>query len=199
MKKLLTLAVAAIMILTLAVASAETTYVKSYTLEEITSNTFHNGFVTALGATETNTLTLNDDGSYVYVKALFTPAEDGTVAEGGVDISYTFEGTYTQDGDSVVLAFPTKCDWSENWGNLADMGYFLNGEGAAEWADDEATGDMVQCKEDEGHVPFDIFPGAYLNDSFATSEAGFEAEECVVTLTLSGDSFEYVIHNSDDD
>lgn len=197
MKKILALVLAAIMLMS--VACAETTLVKNYTLDEITSNTFHNGFVTALGAVEGNTLVLKDDGTYVYTKELHNVAEDGTVLQDAILITYTFTGTYTQDGDTVVLAFPTACDWSENWGNLADMGYFKNGAGTAVWADDEATGDMVQCKEEEGHVPFDIFPGAFVLDTLVTSEAGFDAEEWTVTITVNGDSFDYVIVNSDDD
>ena len=174
------------------------------TLEEITQNTFHNGFVTALGAVEVNTLTLKDDGTYEYVKELHQENEDGTVKEATEEapvllVTYTFTGTYTQDGDTVVLAFPTNVKFSENWGNLAAMGYFLNSEGEANFADDEITGDNVKCKEEEGHVPFDLFPGVFLVDSLATSEAGFDAEECTVTITLNGDSFDYVIVNSDDD
>jgi hypothetical protein len=105
------------------------------------------------------------------------------------------------DGDNVtvVLAFPTNAKFSENWGNLADMGYFKNSEGEANFADGEVTGDIVQCKEEESHVAFDIFPGAFMNDSLATSDAAFDAEECTVTVTLNGDSFDYVIVNSDDD
>ncbi|OLA21927.1 MAG: hypothetical protein BHW29_09665 [Faecalibacterium sp. CAG:74_58_120] len=68
MKKILALVLAAIMLMS--VACAETTLVKNYTLDEITSNTFHNGFVTALGAVEGNTLVLKDDGTYVYTKEL---------------------------------------------------------------------------------------------------------------------------------
>ena len=205
MKKLialvLALALCASLVLT---ASAESVYVKKYTLEEITQNTFHNGFVTALGCVEVNTLTLNDDGTYVYVKELHQEDENGNVleaAEGApvVLVTYTFTGAYTQDGDTVVLSFPVKVNFSENWGNLADMGYFLNSEGEAAYADGEITGDSVQCKEEESHVPFDIFPGAFMNDSLATSDAAFDAEECTVTVTLNGDSFDYVIVNSDDD
>ena len=48
-------------------------------------------------------------------------------------------------------------------------------------------------------MAFDIFPGVYVNDSLATSDAAFDAEECTVTVTLSGESFDYVIVNSDDD
>lgn len=33
-------------------------------------------------------------------------AEDGTVLQDAILITYTFTGTYTQDGDTVVLAFP---------------------------------------------------------------------------------------------
>ena len=197
MKKILALVLAAIMLMS--VASAETTLVKNYTLDEITSNTFHNGFVTAVGGNETNTLVLNDDGTYTYTKKLYAVDEEGNEKEDGVHIVYTFTGTYTQDGDTVVLAFPTACDWSEDWASLAASGYFMNGAGSAVWADDEATGDMVQCKEEEGHVPFDIFPGAFVLDTLVTSEAGFDAEECTVTITVNGDTFEYVIVNSDDD
>jgi hypothetical protein len=204
MKKLLALILAVVLCASLTLASAESVYVKEFTTEELTSNTFHNGFVTALGAKEVNTLTLNDDGTYVYVKELHQENEDGTVAEATEEapvllVTYTFTGAYTQDGDTVVLSFPTNVKFSENWGNLAAMGYFLNSEGEANFADDEITGDNVKCKEEEGHVPFDIFPGPFVVDSLVTSEAGFDAEECTVTITLNGDSFDYVIVNSDDD
>ena len=205
MKKLLSLILAvALCVSLLATASAEGVYTKKYTLEEITQNTFHNGFVTALGCVEVNTLTLNDDGTYVYVKELHQENEDGTVAEATEEapvllVTYTFTGAYTQDGDTVVLSFPTNVKFSENWGNLATMGYFLNSQGEANFVDGEITGDNVKCKEEEGHVPFDLFPGAFLVDSLVTSEAGFDADECTVTVTLNGDSFDYVIVNSDDD
>ena len=205
MKKLFSIVLALVLCASLlATATAESTYTKKFTLEEITQNTFHNGFVTALGANEVNTLTLNDDGTYVYVKELHQEDESGNVLEGSAEapvikVTYTFTGTYTKDGDTVVLAFPTNAKFSENWGNLAAMGYFLNSEGEANFADGEISGDNVKCKEEEGHVPFDIFPGEYMVDSLATSDASFDAEECTVTVTLSGDSFEYVIVNSDDD
>ena len=195
MKKLLALVLALALCAALALASAESVYTKTFTTDELTSNTFHNGFVTALKAQEVNTLTLNDDGTYVYVKELVS----GNEADPGMKISYTFTGTYTQDGDTVVLAFPTKVEFSENWGNLVDLGYFLNSEGAAVFENDEVSGDIVQCKEEESHVPFDIFPGVYVNDSLATSDAAFDAAECTVTVTLSGETFDYVIVNSDDD
>ena len=195
MKKLLALVLALALCATLALASAESVYTKTFTTDELTSNTFHNGFVTALKAQEVNTLTLNDDGTYVYVKELVS----GNEADPGMKISYTFTGTYTQDGDTVVLAFPTNVKFSENWAGLVDMGYFRNSEGEAVFENGEISGDIVQCKEEESHVAFDIFPGAYVNDSLATSDAAFDAEECTVTVTLNGDTFDYVIVNSDDD
>ena len=195
MKKLFALILALALCASLAVASAESTYVKEFTTDDITSNTFHNGFVTALGAKEVNTLTLKDDGTYVYVKELVSGSEE----DPGMKVSYTFTGTFTQDGDTVVLAFPTNVKFSENWGGLVDMGYFKNSEGEGVFESDEISGDIVQCKEDESHVPFDIFPGEYVNDSKATSDAAFDAAECTVTVTLSGETFDYVIVNSDDD
>ena len=195
MKKLLALVLALALCAAAALASAESVYTKEFTTEELTSNTFHNGFVTALGGREVNTLTLKDDGTYVYVKELIS----GNADDPGMKISYTFTGTYTQDGDTVVLAFPTNVKFSENWGGLVDLGYFQNSEGEAVFENDEITGDIVQCKEEESHVAFDIFPGVYLNDSLATSDAAFDAAECTVTVTLSGDTFDYVIVNSDDD
>ncbi len=195
MKKLLALILSVVLCASLTLASAESVYVKEFTTEELTSNTFHNGFVTAVGAREVNTLTLNEDGTYVYVKELIS----GSEAEPGLKVIYTFNGTYTQDGDTVVLAFPAGVKFSENWGNLVDLGYFRNSEGEATFENGEISGDNVQCKEDEGHVAFDIFPGMYMNDSLATSDAAFDAEECTVTVTLSGESFDYVIVNSDDD
>ncbi len=205
MKKLLALVLAlALCTSLLMTASAESVYTRKYSLEEITQNTFHNGFVTALGCVEVNTLTLNEDGTYVYVKELHQENEDGSVAVATEEaavllVTYTFTGAYTQEGDTVVLSFPANAKFSENWGNLATMGYFLNSEGEASFADGEITGDNVKCKEEEGHVPFDIFPGAYLVDSLVTSESDFDAEDCTVTVTLNGDSFDYVIVNSDDD
>ena len=194
MKKLFALILALALCASLAVASAESTYVKEFTTDDITSNTFHNGFVTALGAKEVNTLTLKDDGTYVYVKELVSGSEE----DPGMKVSYTFTGTFTQDGDTVVLAFPTNVKFSENWGNLEAMGYFKNSAGEATFANDEITGDIVQCKEEESHVAFDIFPGVFMNDSLATSDPAFDAAECTVTVTLNGDTFDYVVVNSDD-
>ncbi|MFR3796453.1 MAG: hypothetical protein ACLT1X_02790 [Christensenellales bacterium] len=158
------------------------------------SNTFHNGFVTAIGMTGENTVVLKDDGTYEYTKRLLQTAEDGTVT---ADIVYTFTGTYTQDGDTVVLQFPTAGTASENWGALTGS-YFQNTENAA-FADSDYAAGVVQCKEAESHLIADLFEGPYLLDNLTTSDAAFDAEECTVTITVSGDTFDYVITNSDDD
>lgn len=102
MKKLFSIALA--LCLLLSVALADVTLTKVYKTEDLVSNTFHNGFVTAIGMTGENTVVLKDDGTYEYTKRLMQTAEDGTVT---ADIVYTFTGTYTKDGDTVVLMFPT--------------------------------------------------------------------------------------------
>lgn len=199
MKKFAAFFLALVLCVTCVSALAEGTYTLHYTAEEILQNTFHNGFLTAVGCNEVNTLTLNDDGTYLYVKELHVEDETGAVVtEGAICITYTFTGTYTQDGDQVVLAFPTAVEFSENWGMLADAGYFQNDAGTAAFADGEFSGDTVNCKEAESHNPFDIFPGAFVNDALVMGES-FDAESNTVTITLTGDSFEYVVHNSDDD
>ena len=202
MKKFAAMILAMILCVSCVSALAESTYTLRYSADEIVQNTFHNGFVTAVGCNEVNTLTLNDDGTYVYVKELHVEDEAGNVSEGTAEmpaakITYTFYGAYTQDVDTVVLSFPTKVEFDENWGALAVAGYFLNNSGEATF-EGEFAGDKVQCKEEEGHNPFDIFPGAFLNDALVMGE-GFDAEANTVTVTLNGYSFEYVIHNSDDD
>ena len=114
MKKLLSIALS--LCLLLSVALADVTLTKVYKTEDLVSNTFHNGFVTAIGMTGENTVVLKDDGTYEYTKRLMQTAEDGTVT---ADLVYTFTGTYTKDGDTVVLMFPTAGTASENWGPLA--------------------------------------------------------------------------------
>ena len=180
--------------LLMSVALADVTLTKVYKTEDLVSNTFHNGFVTAIGMTGENTVVLKDDGTYEYTKRLMKTAEDGTVA---ADLVYTFTGTYTKDGDTVVLMFPTAGTASENWGPLAGS-YFQNTENAS-FADSDYAAGVVQCKEAESHLIADLFEGPYLLDSLTTSDAAFDAEECTVTITISGDTFDYVITNSDDD
>ena len=195
MKKLLSIALS--LCLLLSVALADVTLTKVYKTEDLVSNTFHNGFVTAIGMTGENTVVLKDDGTYenqAPVQQAELAAEDGTVA---ADLVYTFTGTYTKDGDTVVLMFPTAGTASENWGPLAGS-YFQNTENAA-FADSDYAAGVVQCKEAESHLIADLFEGPYLLDNLTTSDAAFDAEECTVTITISGDTFDYVITNSDDD
>ena len=77
MKKLLSIALS--LCLLLSVALADVTLTKVYKTEDLVSNTFHNGFVTAIGMTGENTVVLKDDGTYEYTKRLMQTAEDGTV------------------------------------------------------------------------------------------------------------------------
>lgn len=185
------------------------TYTITHAAEAIASNTFHNGYVTAMGASEVNTIEFSEDGTYIYTKELHTVAEDGTVvdpqnaAEGQLSIlvTYTYYGTYTMDGGNAILSFPTKCDFSENWGTLADMGMFLNSSGSYTYENGNGSGDIVKCKEEESHNPMDIFVGPYVLDSLTTSESGFDAANCTVTVTLNQDTntFTYVIVNTDDE
>lgn len=182
MKKIIALAMALCLAMTVTAAFADTTVVKAYAPEELTGNTFHSGFVGALNMSEENTVELKDDGTYSYTKRLYSVDEKGEV---GAEVVYTFIGTYTQDGDTVVLAFPTDGTFSENWGGLASMGYFNNTNGA--------FNDVVQCKNDESHMMADIFDGPYMQDSHTTSDPAFDPEDYAVTITISGDTFEYVI------
>ena len=75
MKKLLSIALS--LCLLLSVALADVTLTKVYKTEDLVSNTFHNGFVTAIGMTGENTVVLKDDGTYEYTKRLMQTAEDG--------------------------------------------------------------------------------------------------------------------------
>ena len=195
MKKFVSLLLALCLVLAATAALADTTLVKSYTTEELTSNTYHNGFVTALGCVEDNTIVLKDDGTYEYTKEMYNVGEDGSK---GIDHVYTFVGTYAQDGDTVVLAFPTSGSASENWGGLGGS-YFAADIPAASFENSDYAAAVIQCKEEESHIIADLFESPYLLDTLTTSDAAFDAEECVVTITVSGDTFEYVISNSDDD
>lgn len=202
LKRTLAIVLAGIMLLCtglLAGCGAKTlegTYTASYSLEEITSNTFHNGFVTALGGVEVNTVTFTKDGNYSYTKEVHSEGEDD-----GLLLTYTFTGSYTADGGNAVLNFPTKCEFSEEWGSLATMGLLKNSAGTYTYENGAGAGDIVQCKEDESHVPMDLFMGPYLLDTLTTSESGFDANKCKMTLTLdnSAKTMGYVVVNTDDE
>ena len=65
MKKLFSIALA--LCLLLSVALADVTLTKVYKTEDLVSNTFHNGFVTAIGMTGENTVVLKDDGHRLHL------------------------------------------------------------------------------------------------------------------------------------
>ena len=81
------------------------------------------------------------------------------------------------------------------------MGMFLNTAGSYTWENGSGSGDIVQCKEEESHIPMDLFAGPYVLDSGTTSESGFDASKTTVTITpdSSANTFTYVIVNTDDD
>jgi len=54
------------------------TYVKTFSTEEISGNVRHTGYLSALGATETNTIVLGDNNTYTYTKFVST---DGATAQ----------------------------------------------------------------------------------------------------------------------
>ena len=82
---------------------------------------------------------------------------------------------------------------------VADFGVLTALAQAAESSGRRWHAGVVQCKEAESHLIADLFEGPYLLDNLTTSDAAFDAEECTVTITVSGDTFDYVITNSDDD
>ena len=211
MKKVLTVVLSVLLCASMAIACASVpksldgTFTCTFSKDDITSNTFHNGFVTALGANEVNTITFSPDGTYSYVKELHTEDDSGSVVSpdnGGMAIliTYTYTGTYSMNGNNAVLDFPQSCTFSENWGPLGGS-YFTNSSGTYTWNGTFGDGDLVNCKEDETHNPMDIFVNSFVQDYLTTSESGFSAENTKVTVTpdTAANTFTYVIVNTDDD
>ncbi len=73
-------------------------------------------------------------------------------ASGPVVIEYVFTGTYTVDGDVIILNPATACTWSEDWGTLQNNG-FTSGSGNED--------DIVYPKgaTGESYLPLDHFGG----------------------------------------
>ena len=116
------------------------TYTVSYTTSEISGNVRHTGYLTSQNATETNTLVLSSDGTYVYTKyvsnkdssdaeassyeALSVTALSDEDEDDGILFSWTAEGTCTLDfyeDGTYIFAFPSygmseSGTWTwENW------------------------------------------------------------------------------------
>ncbi len=193
MKKLASLLLVLVLALSCCAALAEETYTLYLTKEDLAGNTYHNGFVSAVGMTEMNTVVLKDDGTYEYTKLLGTVNENGEAVEMESDkgamffkVCYVYTGTYTRDGDQVTLDVPTECVFAEDWGSLSAAGYLVNSEGTA------SNGDLVNDKDTEAHDPM---------ANFSTQVYKFGEEIVAVSITVNADgTFSYnAVASSDDD
>ncbi len=194
MKKFASLLLALVLVLCCCAALAEDEkYTLYLTKEDLAGNTYHNGFVSAVGMTEMNTVVLKDDGTYEYTKLLGTVNENGEAVEIESDrgtlyysVCYVYTGTYTRDGDQVTLNVPTECVFAEDWGSLSTAGYLVNSEGTA------SKGDMVNDKDTEAHDPM---------ANFSTETYKFGEEIVAVSITVNADgTFSYnAVASSDDD
>lgn len=193
MKKFAALVLALVLALSCCAALAESTYIHSFSAEELAGNTDMNGFVSALALTERNTLVLKDDGTYEYTKLMAYIDDAGEVMEvtneNGTmrfEIRYVYTGSFTQDGDQVTLNVPDECIFSEDWGVLVAGGYMKNSEGKA------SEGARVTNYEGTDYDPMDNF------DSQVYKFAGHDAP---VNVTLNADgTFTYnAVASSDDD
>lgn len=174
------------------VASEEKTDVAgSYTYiiasDKLAGKTAHNGFISAIGVVGVNALTLNEDGTYVYKKQVANFDEKGAIKEGGVNIEYTFTGSYTADGKKVTLESPEDCEFSEDWGDLSTQGYLASTSGTA------SKGDMVVPKDDEKYDPLNCFETEYYTYS------DNHESPVVVTVDPSGSYTYNAVASSDDE
>lgn len=189
MKKLIVTLLAGLMVLGLVACggpSVAGTYTHELTAEDLAGATSHNGFLSALSATQKNTLVLNEDNTYSYTKTVTAPEKDGQ--DLGLNLTFEFTGTYTAEENVVTLEVPTDCKFEEAWGALADAGMFLNSAGSA------SNGDKVQCKEGETHDPLDMFLTPYYLDSTNHDSS------VVVTINTEDGSFTYnEVASSDDE
>lgn len=193
MKKFAALILALVLALSCCAALAESTYIHTFTAEELAGNTDMNGFVSALALTERNTLVLKDDGTYEYTKLMAYIDEAGEVievtSENGTmrfEIRYVYTGTYTQDGDQVTLNVPDDCEFSEDWGVLVDGGYMKNSAGKA------SEGARVTNYEGTDYDPM---------DNFGSQVYKFVGHDAPVNVTVNADgTFTYnAVASSDDD
>lgn len=157
------------------------TYTKSFSSEELAGNTWHNGFITALGLSQLNTLKLNEDGSYEYTKlvAKFDDTGNASEDESSPQITFTFTGKYTSTNDKVTLAIPTESIFDESWGSIAEGGYITNSSGKA------SAGDKVVPKEGEEYDPLNVFLTPYY------LESGKHDQDVIVTINKDNSSFVY--------
>lgn len=170
-------------------AKVNGTYTMELSTEECAGNLYVAGFMDSVQASQTNTLVL-ENGNYTLTKQLNTPAEI-TSAEAGtfspnVKVVFTFTGTYTMDGDVVVLSKAADCEFDANYGIFVDMGAgLLSDSGKA------SNGDMVNCFGTWDDDPLDFFPGEYFNKTFN--------DEVRVEIDTANSSYKIVKAASSDD
>ena len=111
-----------------AASEGESSVAGTYTMEmkfsEFAENSNHGGYLGYSGSdqttTQTNTLELKEDGTYVLTKHM----EDTGML---LKVDYSFTGSYTAADHEVTLKAADQCTYSEDWGNLS--GYIDNIEG----------------------------------------------------------------------
>lgn len=165
------------------------TYTMNLTAEQCAGNLYVAGFMDSVQASQTNTLVL-EDGNYTLTKQLDTPAEIASEETGAfapnVKVVFTFTGTYTMDGDVVVLSKAADCEFDANYGIFVEMGAgLLNDSGKA------SNGDMVNCFGTWDDDPLDFFPGEYFIKTFN--------EEVRVEIDKANNSYTLVKAASSDD
>ena len=160
-------------------------YTIFYSTEELGGNTAHNGFVTGLGLSQKNTVTLNEDNTYEYTKELSVFNDEQMSEDNSVDVVYTFNGDYESEGDKVTLSAPSDVTFDENWAILSESGHLASTKGTSK--------DKVVPKEGEEYNPLDAFLTPYYSYS-ATNDS-----TVVITVNQSDNTFEYNEAVSSDD
>lgn len=194
MKKFVTLLLTLVLTTTCCAALADSQYTIFFSAEEMAGTTDLNGFLSAQGMTELNTLVLKDDGTYELTKLVGTLNDEHVPADIEMDgqtlrattVTYVYTGTYTRNGDQVTLNIPDECVFSEDWGALADLGFLTNSKGTA------TAGDRVVNYEGTNYDPM---------DNFGSPVYKFAGHDAPVNVTVNADgTYTYnAVASSDDE
>lgn len=150
------------------------TYENSYQkLTDFGSKTYHTGYVSgAFGENASYAVTLEVNGSkYTLTKEV--KGDSGSENTASIDLKFSYSGTCKASGETITLSVPMQCEWSENWGLLADAGIFSNGSGTVTTVDE---------KTENGDVIFNLFNGEFLNSSTCADQ--------IVTVSETSITFE---------
>lgn len=164
------------------------TYTLKIAKEDVSGNSSNNGFISAMGASQINTIVLNDDKSYEYTKEVAVFDETGKADNSPVKLTYKFTGKYSNQDNVVTLEVPKDCEFDEKWGQIQELGYLNNTSGKA------SNGDKVTSLNGESNDPLDYFlTKYYVNNNKHDSSV-------VVTVDKGNSSFSYnEVANSDDE